>query len=449
MLKNEGSALVEVLLAAAFLAMIMVPLLNLLVTAVENSWFASRELRAQALARESWEALRLVRGRNWEEINDGTFYPDDATGTWKLVASETGGSVGPFNRKIVIEPVNRDENDIIVESGGTLDLSTKKVTLEVAWQSLRPRKLTYETFLTHHFNDFVWRQTTQAEFNGGELQYVETTSVDDGEVVLKGGCFENPAGAWIFDDEFQNTWGIHESAGNDIQIVTQPPGQVYDGEKALELSDFNGSSTKLRNGDNVCTIGFTRIEFYAYNSAEVEQTFQMGGNWAGGFVNVTLPPQSWEFVSLSYTDVVGGDETNMNFIFFKPGADYQPGTLFYLDNFTLEGGIGGYYAQGTLTSSVFDAGRQTTFNRISFDASLPLQTAVGFQVAISADPDGPWLFYGPNGTTSESDLYTNAEGEGLWLGGNYGRYCRYKAYLFTYDGENTPVVEEVRINYIP
>lgn len=452
---RKGSVLVEALLAAAFLVVILVPLLNFFVTAIESTWFASREVRAQALARESWEVLRMVRARNWDEINDGTFYPEFSSGTWQLVASEQGANVGPFNRKIIIEPSYRDENDVIVESGGTLDLSTKKVTIQITWSSLRDRELVYETYLSHHFNDFVWRQTTQAEFDLGDQQYVETTLTDDGEVVLKGGCFENPAGAWLFDDQWQNSWDVHPSAGNDIVEVTEPPGLVHDGEKALELSSFNGSSTKLRNGENICTIGFTRFEFYAYNTAEIEQSFALGGNWEGGFSEVSLPPQEWKLISLVYADITGDDEENMNFIFFKEGSDYQSGTVFYLDNLTLEGGMGGYYAQGTLTSghlqasAPFDADRITTFNRISYDATLPAQTSVGFQIAISSDPDGPWIFYGPGGTTSESDLYTNPDGEGLWLGSNFGRYCRYKAYLMTSDGEDTPILEEVRINYIP
>lgn len=447
--KQSGEVLVEVLLAAALLVIILGPMLDFLVSGIETSWFASSEIKAQVLARENLEALRSIRERNWEELSDGTFYADSSTGAWQLVANEEGEMIDSFQRKIQISPVYRDDAGSIVTVGGRLDPSTKEVVNTISWRTLRDRVLVLKTYLTRFLDNLVWTQTTQAEFDLGEKSYVETTLVDDGEVVLEGGCGENPSGAWIYDEAFQNTWSVHTSALNDFEEVTQPPGQVYDGTYALEISNFNGASTKLRNGENICTLGFTRLEFYAYNNADVDQSFGVGGSWQGGFSEVLLPPQSWEFVSLSYADVSGGNEANLNFLFFKEGSNYVGGTIFYLDNMTLAGGVGGYYSQGTLASSVFDAGRETAFNRITYNADVPVQTSVGFQTATANNSIGPWIFYGPGGTTSESDLYTDPNGEGIWLGNNLGQYFRYQAYLFSDDGLTTPTLYDVSINYAP
>jgi hypothetical protein len=449
---RRGAILVEVLLAAGLLAVIIVPLLNFFVAGIESSWFATREVRAQTLAREAWESVRSVRERNWLEITDGTFYPESSSGAWQLVASTTGEDIGPFNRKIEIAPAYRNAAGEIVDTGGTLDQATKTVTIEVAWTSLRSRLLSLTTYLTRHLDNLIWTQTTQAEFDLGEKEYVETTLVNDGEVQLQGGC-ENPAGAAIYDELFQNTWQVHPSAKNDIKEVTQPPGQVYEGVSALELKAFAGADTKLRNQDNICTLGFTHFDFYAYSSATVEQSFQIGGDWQGGFIEVVLPPQSWEFFSIPYADVSGGNEVNLSFLFFKEG-NTLPSTVFYLDNMTLTGGVGGFFSQGTLVSAVaggegFNANRETTFNRIFYTADIPSQTEIGFQVATSNHSSGPWIFYGPGGTTSESDLYTDPAGEGIWLGNNFGQYCRYKAYLRSNDGVSTPVLHDVSINYAP
>jgi len=115
----------------------------------------------------------------------------------------------------------------------------------------------------------------------------------------------------------------------------------------------------------------------------------------------------------------------------------------------LGNGVGGFYQTGTLSSSVLDTGKSSAFNRISFTGSLPANTMIGFQAAVSNSPTGPWLFYGPGGTSSETDLYSVAEGQGLWLGANQGRYFRYKALLKSTDGENTPILKDVTINYSP
>lgn len=448
---KKGIVLVEVLLATAILGALLVPILDFFVTSIESNWFASREVKAQSLIIEQLEALRSIRERNWEELAEGTYYLTVTDGTWKLTLSEEGETVGLFTKKIEILPVYRDQNDLLAQvqdPGARLDPSTKKITASVSWHALRDRSLRIDTYLTRYLDNLTWTQTTQAEFDQGEKEYVETTLVDDGEVRLEGGCGENPSGAWVYDDSFQNTWKVHQSALLDINEVTQPPGQVYEGESALELSRFTGASTKLRNAESVCTLGFTRLEFFAYNSAEIEQSFEVGGDWQGGFVEASLPPQSWELVSLPYADVSGGNEVNLNFIFFKEGS-FQEGTIFYLDNLTLAGGVGGYYTQGTLTSSVFDAGRETVFNRISFNADVSLQTEIGFQTATANSSQGPWVFYGPGGTTETNDLYTDPEGEGIWLGNNFGRYFRYKAYLRSLDGESTPILYDVTINYSP
>ncbi|HUW21411.1 MAG TPA: hypothetical protein VMW41_01955 [Candidatus Bathyarchaeia archaeon] len=448
---EKGLVLVEVLIASGILALLLVPILSFFVTSLESNWFASKEIKAQSLLLEQLEAVRSIRERNWPELKDGTYYLQLEEGSWKLVENQNGETVGSFTRKIEILPVYRSINDLIVEAaepGSRLDPSTKKITATVSWHVLRDRSISVSTYLTRHLDNLIWKQTTQAEFDLGEKQYVETTQVVDGEVQLEGGCGENPAGAWIYNESFQNTWQIHPSAQNNIREITQPPGYVYEGTKALELSSFSGADTKLRNVGSVCTLGFTRFDFYAYNSASIEQSFQIGGDWQGGFVEVVLPSNSWQFFSIAYNKISGDNENNLSFLFFKPG-NALPETKFYLDNMTLSGGVGGYYSEGTLISLILDGNRETVFNQISYTANLPAQTEIGFQIATSNSSEGPWFFYGPGGATETNDLYTQAEGEGIWLGNNFGRFLRYKAYLRSLDGTGTPVLSDVTINYSP
>ena len=446
---QKGFVLLEVLLAAALLGAILVPILNLLVASLESSWFAAREIKAQALVREGWEALRSVRERNWLEINDGNYALDVSSGTWELVSSPTGEDIGPFNRQLVIEPAYRNESGEIVESGGTEDLATKKVTIEVSWWALRNRQISLATYLTRHLDNLIWFQTTQVEFDQGETQYTETTDEVDGEVQLEGGCDESPEGPKIYDEQWYNTWYIFPSAANDIRVIDSTEGEVYEGETALEVINYNGADTKLRNKDQICTLGFTRFEFWAYTNASVEQSFGIHGEWGGSFVEIVIPSQEWTFVSLEYSEVSGDDGVNLDFLFFKP-FNIEAGSALYLDNITLAGGQGGYYLMGTFTSSVFDAQRETTFNRISYNADTLSGSSIGFQVATSNSDSGPWLFYGPGGTTSQSDLYENSTGEGIWLGNNFGQYIRYKAYLFANDeATETPVLHDVSVNYSP
>ncbi len=447
-MKKSGFLLTEVLLALGIFSVLLLAFSYLFLIGLSSSYYSGQEVQAQALLSESLEVARIVRQESWDHLLNGTFYPHFENGSWSLVATTSAETVGHFARKIEISDCYRNEDGELVAEPGLLDPSTKKILSSVSWQGVIAKTASAAAYLTRYLDNLVWKQTSQAEFDAGEKEYVETTLVYDGEVQLQGGCQENPAGAWIYDEKFQNTWQIHPSAKDNIKEITQSEGQVYEGEKALELSSFSGASTKLRNKENVCTLGFKRLEFYAYNSANILQSFQIGGHWDQEFVEVSLSPQTWEHISLPYADIAGGDEVNFDFIFFRAG-NYQAGTKFYLDNITLASGIGGYYQLGTLTSSVFDAGQSSAFNRIEFDAETPLNTAVGFQFAVADSPDEPWNFTGPSGTTQENDLYTDPQGEGIRVPGNVGRYARYKAFLKSEDGKKTPIVYEVRINYSP
>jgi len=448
--KNKGQILAEILVALGIISIIIIAVYQLFAVTSQGKEFASRETQATALLQEQLEALKSIREQGWEKLAPGLYYPTINGAIWNpkpIQSPEEAEQIGDYKRYLKIEKVYRDEAGNIAQEG-IEDKSTYQVNSYVSWQKPRERTISATTFLTRFRDNLTWVQTTKADFDAGVLQYTETTQVYDGEVQLQGGCQANPQGPWIFDDAFQNTWDIHPSGRNDIKLVNRQQGQVYQGEKALAIVNFHGADSKLRNGENICTIGFSRIEFYAYNSASIEQSFQIGGNWIGKFKEITLSPQSWQLVSIPYEEISGNNEENLNFIFLKPG-NYQPDTIFYLDNMTLSGGVGGYFQVGTLTSSIFDAGSSSSFNRIEFSAQTPQNTEVGFQAAASDNPDGPWEFVGPQGTSLDTDLYKNPTGEGIFFGKNIGRYFRYKAFLKSFDGKNTPVLEDVTVNYSP
>lgn len=450
-MKKNAFALVELIVALGVFSIIIFGAIRLFITVQETSIIGQKKTQAQALLAEYLAYLHNLRADDWENLTNGRWLVQESGGNLSLSPTTDGETINGFTRYLEIEDAFRDQAGQLVASGGFPDPSTKKISVTVSWSGIFPGSSTQSTYLTRYRQNLAWTQTTITDFSAGTMEYLEIVEpiIDNGEVQLQGGCLENPVGAWIYDDQFQNSWTIHPSAKESIKEVSQPPGFVYQGAKALEIANFSGSNTKLRNTGNVCTLGFTRIEFWAYNSAAINQSFQIGGKWDQEFVEVLLPSRSWRFISLSYGDVSGGQEVNFNFIFFRAGSQYQSDTKFYLDNMTLAGGIGGYYQVGTLTSSTLDANYQSAFNRISFNGLMPANTQIGIQTAVADSPAGPWIFYGPGGTSLPDDLYLNPEGEGIWLGANIGRYFKYKAYLKSLDGQETPVLYDVTVNYSP
>ena len=105
-----------------------------------------------------------------------------------------------------------------------------------------------------------------------------------------------------------------------------------------------------------------------------------------------------------------------------------------------------YYVNGTLTSQIFDAGTEFSFKTLTWDAEVPADTSISFQLRSSksiSDVDQK-DFLGPDGTSAT--YYTNP-GSTIWQGHSGDQYIQYKAYLNTLDLTTTPVLKNVTISY--
>lgn len=103
----------------------------------------------------------------------------------------------------------------------------------------------------------------------------------------------------------------------------------------------------------------------------------------------------------------------------------------------------GYYGNGYLISCSHDVGNATNYQNISWNGTIPDETALKFQIATNND-SATWNFLGPDGSAS---TYYNISGTGIWSGHNEDRYIKYKAYFETTNTSKTPVLRDVTITY--
>ena len=131
----RGFGLVEIVLAIGIITMSLYAVSGVARSSLELNRRVLEGLQAQFLAEESAEALRFLRNKNWTEITSLTvdipYFMSFATTTWPLSTATT--SINGFYRTIVVSNVNRDTNDRITLSGGTLDQGTKKIIITVSW----------------------------------------------------------------------------------------------------------------------------------------------------------------------------------------------------------------------------------------------------------------------------------------------------------------------------
>jgi hypothetical protein len=105
------------------------------------------------------------------------------------------------------------------------------------------------------------------------------------------------------------------------------------------------------------------------------------------------------------------------------------------------------YLPGTLISNPKDANPSVTdmarWTTLSYSATTPTNTSITFQAAASNSSTGPFIFVGPDGTDS---TYFTSTGASLSQFDGF-RYLKYKAYLASSDGNNTPTLSDVTVCY--
>lgn len=122
----------------------------------------------------------------------------------------------------------------------------------------------------------------------------------------------------------------------------------------------------------------------------------------------------------------------------------------------IEGGPGGQYAtSGTFTSPIFDATKSATFNRFDVHSTVPDQATIRYQFAITDEVSGDcsastYTFVGPDKT--DTTYFATSSALPLSSGGLYknpARCLRYKVFLDTQDRFQSPIFEDITINYSP
>lgn len=188
--KNKrGQSIIELMIAMG-LATIIIP-------AIMTGIFATRgnrvqhDQRVQAVAqlKNAQEAVRSMAEKDWANVEvNGTYYPVIVNGNWTLVSGsqiENG-----FTTSVVLSDVYRDAAGVIVSSGGSIDPSTKKVDVEVSWNSPMSSSVNSTSYLTRHKNQ-THTETTLNDFTPGSTSSGTTSialsNTSGGEIVLGAG----------------------------------------------------------------------------------------------------------------------------------------------------------------------------------------------------------------------------------------------------------------------
>ena len=150
---EKGISLIELLVVIFIIVITLTSLLGIAAFSLRISTLMRETAQSNNLAQETMEAVRNFRdGKTWDTDGLGTltagvaYYPKKTTDIppkWQLIQGEE--TIDSFKRKVVFLNAQRDADDNIVESGGTADPNTKKVTVTVFWKEKEVEIITYLT----------------------------------------------------------------------------------------------------------------------------------------------------------------------------------------------------------------------------------------------------------------------------------------------------------------
>lgn len=154
--RQYGFGLIEIVVGGAVFAVSILGISFYYQQALSVSQKTGRIVQGSFLMEEGIEIAKIFRDTSWTNISGltpGATYYLTWTGTkWATTTTNTFID-NVFERTLVVDNINRDGNDDIVSSGGTLDAGTKKVTVSVSWNEKGATTTkTVSTYLTNFFN---------------------------------------------------------------------------------------------------------------------------------------------------------------------------------------------------------------------------------------------------------------------------------------------------------
>src|SRR3990167_11174100 len=237
MLKTQGQSIIELLIAVALMALLFPALFSGIMAGRDGRSMLAQRLNALSLVRETEEAVRIIRERDWHEIEvNGTYHATVSDNSFVLAPGPE--TTNGFTRTLTIEDALRDTAGAL-SSSGTIDPSTKKITVDVSWSLPHSGSISQNWYLTRFLNNGSYTETTVADFEPPRGTLNGTVIAGDlgGEIMLGSGG----TGSWC-------------NPNLSIEAVDLPKNGVANAVSAIEGQVVAGT------GNNASGVSFARVD---------------------------------------------------------------------------------------------------------------------------------------------------------------------------------------------
>lgn len=294
-INNKGLSVIEVILAAAIFVIFSAGAVSLILHSLSSTRLSGEQLIANTYASEGIDAVKSIANQSYANLVNTLGVGVSVNGSNVWTFSGTNNTFDKYTRVITIEDAQRDGSGNVVNSGGTVDPNTKKVTSTVTWQfsSNRNNDVTLTTYITN------WRANIIQNF-GGVLVYADTTSGADRiaykELSSDGTTWSSATSVVDVDGSSTNriprAVKIYASSTRDEKVLVSRHyngtaqtiyAQVYDGSNwgnLVTLSTWNATTNlSAQNFDGVYLNNGNFMVVYADNTNIPKYRTWNGSSW--------------------------------------------------------------------------------------------------------------------------------------------------------------------------
>lgn len=157
---KKGLGLIELMITVSIISVAMFAFAQAAIVFLRAANISSQPQIAAQLAQEGIEAVRSLRNESWSTniaslTVDTKYYPIINSSSWQLDTVDPGPLQGKFTRFVKFSSVQRDFNDDIVSSGGTVDADTLQVKVTIQWTDEREQVRNFDliTYLTNFLDN--------------------------------------------------------------------------------------------------------------------------------------------------------------------------------------------------------------------------------------------------------------------------------------------------------
>ena len=157
--KPAGFGMIEVVVGTALITMFLFGIAEVGKIASRVIDSASLRLQAAFILEEGVEAVKGRRDSGWAAniallTLDSDYWLNFSGGTWTLTLTPQPFVDQRFDRRVRISAGRRNASDDLVDTGGTIDSDTKKITVSVAWfERGATTTATISTYITNLFSN--------------------------------------------------------------------------------------------------------------------------------------------------------------------------------------------------------------------------------------------------------------------------------------------------------